>query len=177
MVKENKQQIPARLSPGLTRTASSLGVPGDLMENGLQDSGSAVEQPGLRTAVLLEENQDERQRKKWLPEDNKAVMDCYFKAKPSKRGYRQRIHKIWMEKFSQSTITEQGLADQRNMIMRCKFLTAVELEEMQRGITSTSPVNAMEEQQASVNHKTLMDGPPQNTSAASTIHSIQDKSS
>jgi hypothetical protein len=150
MVKKSKQQIPAQLSPGLTRTASNLGVPGDLMENGLQDSGSAVEQPGLRTAVLLEENQDEHQRKKWLPEDNKAVMECYFKAEPNKHGYRQRMHKIWMEKFPQSTITEQRLADQRNVIIRRKFLTAVELEEIQRGITSTNPVDAMEEEQAPI---------------------------
>src|SRR6185436_15795327 len=101
MVKKKTKTIPARSSPGLTRTASSLGVPGGLTENGQQDSVSAAEQPGLQTAELLEEHQDERQRKKWLPDDNKAVTECYFKADPSKRGYRQRMQKIWMEKFPQ----------------------------------------------------------------------------
>src|SRR6185436_18481265 len=167
MVKKKTQTIPARSSPRLTRTASSLGVPGGLTENGQQDSGSAAEQPGLQTAELLEEHQDERQTKKWLPDDNKAVIECYFKADPSKRGYRQRMHQIWMEKYPQSTITEQRLADQRNVITRRKFLTVVEIEEIQRSITSTSITKEMEEPQETVQQEPLREPRSQCTSATS----------
>ena len=138
-----------------------------MTENGLQDSGSAAEQPGLQTAELLEEHQDERQRKKWLPDDNKAVMECYLKADPSKRGYRQRMYQIWMEKFPQSMVTEQRLADQRNVITRRKFLTAVEIEEIQRSITSISIIKEMEEPQETVQQEPLREPCPQCTSATS----------
>ena len=64
---------------------------------------------------------------------------CYFKADPSQRGYRKRMHNIWLSKHPDSTVSEQRFADQSNVIIRRNLLSSVELEEIQRGL-STLPV-------------------------------------
>ena len=43
------------------------------------------------------------------------------------------MHNIWLSKHPDSTISEQRLADQSNVIMRRNLLTSVEIEEIQRG--------------------------------------------
>src|SRR6185436_12445305 len=78
-----------------------------------------------------------------------------------------RMYQIWMEKFPQSMVTEQRLADQRNVITRRKFLTAVEIEEIQRSITSISIIKEMEEPQETVQQEPLREPCPQCTSATS----------
>ena len=61
---------------------------------------------------------------------------CYFEADPSQRGYRKRMHNIWLSKHPDSTISKQRLADQSNVIMRRNLLTSVEIEEIQRGLST-----------------------------------------
>ena len=68
--------------------------------------------------------------------ENKEVMMCYFKADPSQRGYRKRMHNIWLSKHPDSTVSEQTFADQSNVIMRRNLLTSVEIEEIQRGLST-----------------------------------------
>ena len=46
------------------------------------------------------------------------------------------MHNIWLSKHSDSTISEQRLADQSTVIMRRKLLTNVEIEEIQRGLST-----------------------------------------
>ena len=73
-------------------------------------------------------------KKKWTVTENKEVMMCYFEADPSQRCYRKRMHNIWLSKHPDSTISEQRLADQSNVIMR----TSVEIEEIQRGLSMST---------------------------------------
>ena len=58
-------------------------------------------------------------------------MECYFKSIPEKRGYRQRMLRLWDEK-GMVKVTEQRLADQARTILKSKWFTAVELEEIKR---------------------------------------------
>jgi hypothetical protein len=67
-----------------------------------------------------------------MPSDNRDVMKCYYAAIPSKRGYRKRMHELWLAKYPGSMVTEQRLADQCNVILKRNLLTPVELEELQR---------------------------------------------
>ena len=46
------------------------------------------------------------------------------------------MHHIWLSKHPDSTISEQRLADQRNVIMRRNLLTSVAIEEIQRGLST-----------------------------------------
>ena len=61
---------------------------------------------------------------------------CYCEADPSQRGYSKRMHNIWISKHPDSTISEQRLADQSNVIRKRNLLTIVELEEIQRGLST-----------------------------------------
>ena len=38
-----------------------------------------------------------QKRQKWLTDDNRKVMKYYYKSKPTQIGYRQLMHKIWIE--------------------------------------------------------------------------------
>ena len=104
-----------------------------LSKSGIQNPDSTAEQPGQRNVKLREE---QPQKKKWTVTENKEVMMCYFEADPSQRGYRKRMHNIWLSKHPDSTISEQRLADQSNVIMRRNLLTSVETEEIQRGLST-----------------------------------------
>ena len=46
------------------------------------------------------------------------------------------MHNIWLSKHPDSKISEQRLADQSNVIMRRNLLTSVEIEEIQRGLST-----------------------------------------
>ena len=43
--------------------------------------------------------------------ENKDVIQCYYSARPSKRGFAKRMHKLWLKKFPASVITEQRIAE------------------------------------------------------------------
>ena len=58
-------------------------------------------------------------------------MDCYFKSIPEKRGYRQRMLRLWDEK-GMVKVTEQRLADHARTILKSKWFTTVELKEIKR---------------------------------------------
>ena len=128
MVKTRGKSILARSSPGSPRAALSVKAAGHSSKNGLQDSGSAVEQPGQRTAELLE---GQPQRKKWSTSENKEVMKCFYAAEPSKRGFQQRMYKLWPAKYPNTNVNEQRLADQRRVFINKNLRTQVEPEELQ----------------------------------------------
>ena len=58
-------------------------------------------------------------------------MECYFKSILKKRGYSQRIPRLWDEK-GMVKVTEQRLANQACTILKSKWFRTVELEEIKR---------------------------------------------
>ena len=58
-------------------------------------------------------------------------MECYIKSIQEKRGYRQRMMKIWKEK-EMFNVPEQSLGDQVRVILRSDWFTSIELEEIKR---------------------------------------------
>mgnify|MGYP007065339753 CR=1 FL=1 len=70
-------------------------------------------------------------RRKWTIEDNRQVMECYFKNRPAQRGYRQRMLQIWKASGGRH-ISEQRLVDQAYKIKKKQWFSSVELEEIER---------------------------------------------
>jgi len=58
-----------------------------------------------------------QKRQKWSTDDNRKVMECYYNSRPTQIGYRQRMHKIWIDSGYRQ-VTEQRLADQANQIRK-----------------------------------------------------------
>ena len=76
-------------------------------------------------------------RMKWTKEINKPVMKCYIKSSLNRRGYRKRTMAIWSEEGI-CEITEQRLACQARAVKTNGWLSAVEIEEIQRQIAVES---------------------------------------
>ena len=72
-------------------------------------------------------------RRKWTQHENRTVMECYYLSEPGKIGYRKRMHAIWNQQ-EMSSVTEQRLVDQANQIRKRKWLSDLELEEINRNI-------------------------------------------
>jgi len=53
-------------------------------------------------------------RRRYSREDNKAVMECYFKSIPGVRGYRKRMYELWKER--RFDISEHRPVDQARTI-------------------------------------------------------------
>lgn len=86
---------------------------------------------GRYPATAAQESGSRKGRRKCSIEENRVLMECYFKSIPEKRGYRQRMLRLWDEK-GMVKVTEQRLADQARTILKSKWFTAVELEEIKR---------------------------------------------
>ena len=142
MVKTRGKCIPARSSPGSPRATLSVKAAEHSSKNGLKDPGSAVEQSGQRIAELLE---GQPQRKKWPTSENKKVMKCFYAAEPSKRGFQQRMYKLWLTKYPNTNVNKQRLADQRRVIINKNLLTQVDLEELQHDPIRGTPNVVVEE--------------------------------
>ena len=54
-------------------------------------------------------------RRKWSKEDNLMLWRCYLLSETEQRGYRQRLHKTWLDNNG-ADVTEQRLCDQRGQI-------------------------------------------------------------
>ena len=72
-------------------------------------------------------------RRKWSQEENRVVMQCYYRCQYGRNGYRKRMHAIWNE-MRMFNVTEQRLIDQNNNILTRKQLSDLKLEEIQRNI-------------------------------------------
>ena len=70
-------------------------------------------------------------RRKWSSQDNKVVMECYILSEPKIRGYRKRMLSLWLSK-GMFWVSEQRLVDQANAIRRNKWMTEIEIEELDR---------------------------------------------
>ena len=60
-------------------------------------------------------------------------MQCYYRSENERNRYRKRMHAIWNE-MGMFNVTEQKLYDQKNNILKRKWLSDLELEEIQRNI-------------------------------------------
>ena len=90
----------------------------------------------LQVTLSKGKNQpDDNRRTKWKKNMIKPVMQCYFKSDQSKRNYRKRIHVIWNE-IGGFELTEQKLVGQGREIRTNKWLSDLELEQLQREIRS-----------------------------------------
>ena len=78
-------------------------------------------------------------------------MECYFRSYPQAGGYRQRLHKMWMElDEAQNDITEQRLADQVRAIKINDCLSQTELDEIQRKIQGRTEISKGKETEKTV---------------------------
>ena len=71
-------------------------------------------------------------------------MECYFQSEPRLNGYRKRMHRCWIEK-EMFPVTEQRLMDQKNNIMKKKWLSDLELEEIRRNVEDVEQGVILEE--------------------------------
>ena len=75
-------------------------------------------------------HKDQRpKRRTWTREENKLVLECYFRSNPSQRGYRKRMFEIWQECSTFQT-TSQRLADQVRTITKKGWFSDLELLEI-----------------------------------------------
>ena len=119
-------------------------------DNGVDERDSQADQlsPGSGFAVY-QASQGRHQatgtaRRRYSREDNKAVMECYYKSKLDETGYRQRMHNTWNENGG-FDISETRLADQVRMIRRNKWFTPVELDELKIRVNKQNDEDQVEE--------------------------------
>ena len=74
-------------------------------------------------------NEQRPKRRTWTREENKLVLECYFRSNPSQRGYRKRMFEIWQECSTFQT-TSQRLADQVRTITKKGWFSDLELQEI-----------------------------------------------
>ena len=51
-------------------------------------------------------------RRTWSQEENRVVMQCYYRSEYGRNGYRNRMRVIWNE-MGMFSVTEQRLVDQK----------------------------------------------------------------
>ena len=74
-------------------------------------------------------NEQRPKRRTWTREENKLVLECYFRSNHSQRGYWKRMFEIWQECFTFLT-TSQRLADQVRTITKKGWFSDLELLEI-----------------------------------------------
>ena len=60
-------------------------------------------------------------------------MECYYRSKYERNGYRKIMHVIWNE-MGMFNVKQERLVDQKNNNLKRKWLSDLELEEIQRNI-------------------------------------------
>ena len=88
-------------------------------------------------------------RMKFSREDNITVMECYYTSDPSRRGYIKRMAEIWREN-GRMALTDQRLADQARVIIRKKYLTDVELMDIERRVNNVADQSGSGEEEEEV---------------------------
>ena len=78
-------------------------------------------------------------RRKWTSQDNKIVLERYLSSEPKIRGYRKRMLSLWLQK-GMFWVSEQRLVDQANTIGKNRWMTELEIEELERNVTGSNSV-------------------------------------
>ena len=98
----------------------------------------------VENQASLQTNATGPRRRKWSTNDNRLLMECYFKSRPDERGYRQRMHRIWRQSGGDVAISEQRLADQVRTIKSKGWFSRAELEDIKRHALPSSETNNRE---------------------------------
>ena len=109
--------------------------------NGVNEAGASI--VGLSPSRCLIGEQggpsrhrttaDRRKTRKWSQKENSVVMQCYYRREYGENKYRKRMHAIWNE-MEMLNVTQQRLVDQKNNILKRKWLSDLKMEEIQRNI-------------------------------------------
>ena len=78
-------------------------------------------------------------RRKWTSQENKIVMECYLLNESKIRGYRKRMLTLCLQK-GMFWVSEQRLVDQANAIHMSRWMTELEIEELERKVTGSDSV-------------------------------------
>ena len=60
-------------------------------------------------------------------------MECYLLSEPKFRGYRKRMLSLWLNK-GMFWVSEQGLVEQANTILRNSWMTKLKIEELEKNL-------------------------------------------
>ena len=60
-------------------------------------------------------------------------MECYLLSEPKFRGYRKRMLSLWLNK-GMFWVSEQGLFEQANTILRNSWMTKLKIEELEKNL-------------------------------------------
>ena len=66
-------------------------------------------------------------------------MECYLSSEPTIRGYRKHMLSLWLRK-DLFWVSKQRLVDQANTIFRNRWMTELEIEELERKVTGSDSV-------------------------------------
>ena len=98
--------------------------------NGVNEAGASSEGVSPNRCPIGEQNGHGRHhttadrrttRRKWSQEENRVVMQCYYRSEYQRNGYRKRMHVVWNE-MGMFNVTEQRLVDQKNNILKRKWV-------------------------------------------------------
>ena len=78
-------------------------------------------------------------RRKWTSQENKIVMECYLLSEPKIRGYITHMRSLRLQK-GMFLVSEQRLVDQANTIYRNRWMTELEIQELERKVTGSDSV-------------------------------------
>ena len=98
----------------------------------------------VENQASLQTNATGPRRRKWSTNDNRLLMECYFKSRPDERGYRQRMHRIWRQSGGDVPVSEHRLADQVRTIKSKGWFSREELEDIKRHALTSSDTNNRE---------------------------------
>ena len=66
-------------------------------------------------------------------------MECYLLSEPKITGYRKCMLSLWLQK-GMFWVSEQRLVDQANAIHRNRWMTELEMEELERKVTGSNSI-------------------------------------
>ena len=108
-------------------------------------------------------------------EDNKQALFCYFRCKPTKKKYRKRMIKIWIE-FARFKRTILRLADQVWTITKIGWFSDLEILEIYQQIyrktcqqTSNTVAETLNTVKPENSNQTLLDNDPSTTDTQTQI--------
>ena len=96
-------------------------------------TGNENNTAGIGKKTLPDSSEDRNSRQKWEKRVNRIVIELWLCSEPNKRGYRQRLKRLWDE-FGVFKATEQRLACQARTIRLNEWLTSLEIEEINQKI-------------------------------------------
>ena len=72
-------------------------------------------------------------QRKWSSQENEIAIGCYLLSEPKNRGYRKCMLSLWLNE-GLFWISEQRLVDQASTIRRSRWMTELEIEELERNL-------------------------------------------